>query len=35
MMKILVEIDCFLNALLVDLLPEVTMSIKQTDRDEV
>ena len=34
-MKILIEIDRFLNALLVDLLPEVTMAIEQPDRHEV
>ena len=34
-MKILIEIDRLLNALLIDLLPEITMSIEQSDRDEV
>ena len=34
-MKILIEIDRLLAALFVDLLPEITMSIKQADRDEV
>ncbi len=35
MVEVLIEIDRFLQALLVDLLPEITMSIKQADRDEV
>src|SRR5437879_11367115 len=35
MVEVLIEIDCFLQALLVDLLLEITMSIKQADRDEV
>ena len=34
-MKILIEIDRLLNAVLVDLLPEITVSIKQADRDEI
>ena len=35
MMKILIEVDRVLHAVLVDLLPEITVTIKQTDRDEV
>ena len=34
-MKILVEADRLLHAVLVDLLPEIAVPIKQTDRDEV
>src|SRR5436309_6672095 len=30
--KILVEIDRFLNAVLIDVLPEITVPIKQTNR---
>src|SRR5438874_11583150 len=32
--KILIEINRLLNAVLVDLLPEIAVSVKQTDRDE-
>ena len=35
MMKILIEIDRLLKTFLVDLLPEITMSIKQPNRDEI
>jgi hypothetical protein len=35
MMKILIEIDRLLKTLLVDLLPEITVSIKQPNRDEI
>src|SRR5216110_1367170 len=31
----LIQIDRFLNAFLVDLLPEITMAVKQADPDEV
>src|SRR5947207_604188 len=33
--KALIQIDRFLNAFLVDLLPEITMAVKQADPDEV
>ena len=35
MIKILVEIDRFLNAVLIDVLPEITVPIKQTNRHEI
>ena len=34
-MEILIEVDRFLHAFLVDLLLEITMPVKQTDGDEV
>jgi hypothetical protein len=33
--KILVQINCRLNAVLIDLLSEISVSIEQTDRDEI
>src|SRR5438094_4728362 len=33
--KILVQINCRLNALLIDLLPEIPVSIEQTNRNEI
>src|ERR1700693_477468 len=35
MMKILIETDRLLRAVLVDLLPEIAVAIKQSNRDEV
>ena len=35
MIKILVQINRGLNAVLVDLLPEITVAIKQTNRHEI
>src|SRR5262249_60070529 len=35
MMKILIEADGLLRALFVDFLPEISVAIKQTDRDEI
>ena len=35
MIEILIEIDRFLNAVLIDLLPEIAVPIKQANRDEV
>ena len=34
-MKILVQVDRVLHAFLVDLLPEISVPIKQADRDKV
>src|SRR5262249_18004561 len=35
MIKILIQIDRCLNAVLVDLLPEIAMPIEQTNRNEI
>ena len=34
-MEILIKVDRCLNAVLVDLLPEIAVPIKQTNRDEI
>ena len=33
--KILVQINCRLNAVLIDLLPEISVSVEQTHRDKI
>src|SRR4029077_1533646 len=35
MIKILIEVNCFLNAFFVDVLPEIAVPIEQTDRYEI
>ena len=35
MMEILIETDCFLASILIDLLLEIAVPIKQTNRDEI
>ena len=35
MIKILIQIDRCLNAVLVDLLPEIAMPIEQTNRNKI
>jgi hypothetical protein len=33
--EILVQINCRLNAVLIDLLPEIAVAIQETDRNEI
>jgi len=33
--EILVQVNCRLNAVLVDLLPEIAVTIEQTDRNKI
>src|SRR5919204_2445113 len=33
--EILIQVDCFLAAILIDLLPEIAMPIEQTNRNEI
>jgi hypothetical protein len=33
--KILVQVNCCLNAVLIDLLPEIAVAIEQTNRNKI